>query len=110
MKNEYLMDFLFKKIGEIVRDARGPNRKISDELAIKTILALITAPRAQTALEHANDTALAFVMRAVNRVLLSNSKTPRALLKELMEILSDCSSMVPAHRLGNVWPKKRLDS
>jgi len=38
MKNQYLMDFLFKKIREIVCDARGPHRKISDELAVKTIL------------------------------------------------------------------------
>jgi hypothetical protein len=71
MKNDYLVNFLFKKVREIICDARDPNRKISDELAIKTILALITAPRAQIALEQANDTATAFVMRAVNRVLLS---------------------------------------
>jgi hypothetical protein len=71
---------------------------------VKTIRALVTPPRAQTAFERGNDTVQAFVMRAVNRALLNNSKAPRDLVDELLEITSDF--FVPAHRTGNVWPKK----
>jgi hypothetical protein len=107
MNHDYLVEFLLKKVGEIVCDARGPHRNISDELAVKTIRALITPPRAQTAFDQANDTVQAFVMRSVNRALLSNSKTPpRVLVNELQGIMSDYSSFVSAYRTGNVWPKK----
>jgi hypothetical protein len=106
MKHDYLIEFLLKKVGEILCDARGPHRKISDELAVKTIRALITPPRAQTAFDQANDTVQAFVMRSVNRALLSDSKTPRVLVNELQGIMSDYGSFVPAYKTGNVWPKK----
>jgi hypothetical protein len=106
MRHEHLIEFLIKKVGAILYGARGPHRQISDELAVKTILALIASPRTQVALEQANDKVQAFVMRAVNRVLLSNSKTPRVLVNELQEIISDYTSLEATDRTGSVWPKK----
>jgi hypothetical protein len=35
MKHDYLIEFLLKKVREILRDARGSHRQISDELAVK---------------------------------------------------------------------------
>ena len=71
MKHEHLIEFLLKKVGEILCDARGRHRKISDELAVKTIRALFSPPRAQTAFEQGNDTVQAFVIRGMNRALLN---------------------------------------
>ena len=97
----YLLEFLLTKVGEILCDARGRHRKISDELAVKTIRALFSPPRAQTAFEQGNDTVQAFVIRGMNRALLNNSKSPRVLVDELLDIMLDYKLLVTAHRTGN---------
>ena len=89
MKHELVIELLLKKVREVLSAARGPNRTISDELAVQTIRRLIAAPSAQTALDRGADTVEVFVLRAVNHVLLTNSNTPRVQVDDLLKSMSN---------------------
>jgi hypothetical protein len=62
-------------IKRTLRDAQGilranlpPARNLSDDQAVKSLRAIVRTPQVRQALEHGNDTALCFVLRAVNRI------------------------------------------
>ena len=59
-----------------LREARGilwanlpPACNLPDAQAVKSLQALVRTPQVHQALERGNDTALCFVLRAVNRIL-----------------------------------------
>ena len=59
-------------IKRTLRDAQGilranlpPARNLSDDQAVKSLRAIVRTPQVRQALEHGNDTALCFVLRAV---------------------------------------------
>jgi hypothetical protein len=63
-------------IKRTLREAQGilwanlpPASNLPDAQAVKSLRALIRTPQGQQVLERGNDTALCFVLRAVNRIL-----------------------------------------
>jgi hypothetical protein len=66
-------DLLIKRT---LRDAQGilranlpPAKNLPDAQAVKSLRAIVRTPQIREALERGNDTALCFVLRAVNRIL-----------------------------------------
>ena len=66
-------------IKRTLRDAQGilwanlpPASNLPDAQAVKSLRSLVRTPQGQQVLERSNDTALCFVLRAVNRILSDN--------------------------------------
>ena len=61
----------------ILRANLPPARNLSDDEAVKSLRAIVRTPQVRQALEHGNDTALCFVLRAVNRILSDDDQPNR---------------------------------
>ena len=66
-----------------------PANKLPDDRTVVCLRAIVGAPEVQRALEYCNDTALAFVLRAVNRVLSENPHAHRETINRLWDVLDD---------------------
>ena len=80
-------------IKRTLREAQGilwanlpPASNLPDAQAVKSLRALVRAPQVHQALERGNDTALCFVLRAVNRVL-SDEDRPNTTITQLWDVL-----------------------
>ena len=63
-----------------------PASNLPDAQAVKSLRALVRAPQVHQALERGNDTALCFVLRAVNRIL-SDENQPNTTINQLWDVL-----------------------
>jgi triphosphoribosyl-dephospho-CoA synthetase len=81
MKHDCLIEFLAQKVQEVLRD--NLTSQVSDEIAFKTIRSLIGTPIARVALKRGSDTARAFLVRAVKRVVTDESLPARETLNRL---------------------------
>ena len=80
-------------IKRTLREAQGilwanlpPASNLPDAQAVKSLPALVRAPQVHQALERGNDTALCFVLRAVNRIL-SDEDQPNTTINQLWGVL-----------------------
>ena len=78
-----------------LREAQGilwanlpPASNLPDAQAVKSLRALIRTPQGQQVLERGNDTALCFVLRAVNRIL-SDEDQPNTTIHRLWDVLGE---------------------
>ena len=83
-------------IKRTLREAQGmlsanlpPARNLPDAQAVKSLRALIRTPQGQQVLERGNDTALCFVLRAVNRILSDKDQPDRVTISRLWEVLDE---------------------
>jgi hypothetical protein len=83
-------------IKRTLRDAQGilranlpPARNLSDDQAVKSLRAIVRTTQVQQALEHGSDTALCFVLRAVNRILSDEDQPNRTTINRLWEVLDE---------------------
>jgi hypothetical protein len=79
-----------------LREAQGilwanlpPASNLPDAQAVKSLRALIRTPHGQQVLERGNDTALCFVLRAVNRILSDKDQPDRVTISRLWEVLDE---------------------
>ena len=63
-----------------------PASNLPDAQAVKSLRALVRAPQVHQALERGNDTALCFVLRAVN-CILSDEDQPNTTINQLWDVL-----------------------
>ena len=80
-------------INRTLREAQGilwvnlpPASNLPDAQAVKSLRALVRAPQVHQALERGSDTALCFVLRAVNRIL-SDEDQPNTTINRLWDVL-----------------------
>ena len=64
----------------------APASNLPDAQAVKSLRALVRAPQVHQASERGNDTALCFVLRAVNRIL-SDEDQPNTTINQLWDVL-----------------------
>ena len=83
-------------IRQALRDAQDilwvnlpPNHNLSDDSAVAALRAVIAVPAVQDAIEQGDDTALCFMLRAVNHILRDESENPRKTIDRLWGILDD---------------------
>jgi hypothetical protein len=76
-------------IKRTLRDAQGilranlpPAKNLPDEAIVRT-------PQVREALERGNDTALCFVLRAVNRILSDDDQPDRTTINRLWDVLDE---------------------
>ena len=84
-------------IKRTLRDAQGilranlpQARNLSDDQAVKSLRAIVRTPQVRQALEHGNDTALCFVLRACKFRILSDDDQPnRTTINRLWDVLDE---------------------
>ena len=86
-------DLLIKRT---LRDAQGilranlpPAKNLPDDQAVKSLQAIVRTPQVREALERGNDTALCFVLRAVNRILSDDDQPDRTKINRLWDVLDE---------------------
>src|SRR5262249_21991937 len=75
--------------------------------AVKSLRALVRAPQVHQALERGKDTALCFVLRAVNRIL-SDEDQPNTTINRLWDVLDqpELNSALRQNSCMTLWQKK----
>jgi hypothetical protein len=83
-------------IGRTLRDAQGilranlpPAKNLPDDQAVQSLRAIVRTPQVREALERGNDTALCFVLRAVNRILSDDGQPDRMTINRLWDVLGE---------------------
>ena len=66
-----------------------PASNLPDAQAVKSLRALVRTPQVHQALARGNDTALCFVLRAVNRILSDKDQPDRVTISRLWEVLDE---------------------
>ena len=101
-------------IKRTLREAQGmlwanlpPASNLPDAQAVKSLRALVRAPQVHQALERGNDTALCFVLRAVNRIL-SDEDQPNTTVNQLWDVLDqpELNSDLRQNSRMTLWQKK----
>ena len=99
-------------IKRTLREAQGilwanlpPASNLPDAQAVKSLGALIRTPQGQQVLERGNDTALCFVLRAVNRIL-SDEDQPNTTINRLWDILDQPELNRALRRNSRHWSCK----
>src|ERR1700716_2648733 len=79
-----------------LRDAQGilwanlpPASNLPDAQAVKTLRSLVRTPQGRQVLQRGSDTALCFVLRAVNRILSDEDQPDRVTISRLWEVLDE---------------------
>ena len=79
-----------------LRDAQGilranlpPAKNLPDNQAVKSLRAIVQTPQVRDVLERGNDTALCFVLRAVNRILSEDNQPDRTTINRLWDLLDE---------------------
>jgi hypothetical protein len=83
-------------IKRTLRDALGilwanlpPASNLPDAQAVKSLRSLVRTPQGQRVLERGSDTALCFVLRAVNRILSDEDQPDRVTISRLWKVLDE---------------------
>ena len=83
-------------IKRTLRDAQGilwanlpPASNLPDAQAVKSLRSLVRTPQGRQVLERGSDTALCFVLRAVNRILSDEDQPDRVTINRLWEVLDE---------------------
>ena len=83
-------------IKRTLRDAQGilwanltPASNLPDAQAVKSLRSLVRTPQGRQVLERGSDTALCFVLRAVNRILSDEDQPDRVTISRLWEVLDE---------------------
>jgi hypothetical protein len=83
-------------IERTLRDAQGilranlpPAKNLPDDQAVQSLRAIVRTPQVREVLERGNDTALCFVLRAVNRILSNDDQPDRAKINRLWDVLDE---------------------
>jgi hypothetical protein len=83
-------------IERTLRDAQGilranlpPAKNLPDDQAVQSLRAIVRTPQVREVLERGNDTALCFVLRAVNRILSNADQPDRAKINRLWDVLDE---------------------
>ena len=83
-------------IERTLRDAQGilsanlpPAKNLPDDQAVQSLRAIVRSPQVREVLERGHDTALCFVLRAVNRILSDDGQPDRMTINRLWDVLDD---------------------
>ena len=81
-------------IERTLRDAQGilranlpPAKNLPDNQAVQSLRAIVRTPQLREVLGRGNDTALCFVLRAVNRILADHGQPDRMTINRIRDVL-----------------------
>ena len=88
MRYDLLIERTLRDALGILRANLPPAKNLPDDQAVQSLRAIVRTPQVREALERGNDTALCFVLRAVNRIL-SDEDQPNTTINRLWDILDE---------------------
>ena len=96
-------------IERILREAQGtlranlpPAKNLADDQAVQSLRAIVRTPQVRVLLERGNDTALCFVLRAMNRILSNDDQPDRTTISRLWDALDKLESNHVLHVQRNM--------
>jgi len=89
MQYDRLIERSFRDIQSILRANLPPAKNLPDNQAVQSLRAIVRSPQVRELLERGNDTALCFVLRAVNRILFEDGQPDRMTINRLWDVLDE---------------------
>jgi hypothetical protein len=89
MQYDRLIERSFRDIQSILRANLPPAKNLPDNQAVQSLRAIVRSPQVRELLERGNDTALCFVLRAVNRILFEDGQPGRITINRLWDVLDE---------------------
>ena len=89
MQYDPLIERTLRKAQGILRANLPPAKNLPDNQAVQSLRAIVRTPQVREVLERGNDTALCFVLRAVNRILSNDDQPDRAKINRLWDVLDE---------------------
>jgi hypothetical protein len=87
MQYDRVVEKALRDAQDILRANLPPTHNLPDDGAVFALRKIVRAPRVQEAIEKGSDTALCFVLRAVNRILFDKYLPLRVVLNQLWDVL-----------------------
>jgi hypothetical protein len=87
MQYDLLIERTLREAQGILRANLPPAKNLPDDQAVQSLRAIVRTPHVRGVLERGNDTALCFVLRAVNRILSDDDQPDRMAISQLWDVL-----------------------
>jgi len=88
MQYDRLIERTLREAQGILRANLPPAKNLPDDQAVQSLRAIMRMPQVREVLERGHDTALCFVLRAVNRIL-SDNQPDRTTINRLWDVLDE---------------------
>jgi hypothetical protein len=89
MQYDRLIERTLREAKGILRANFPPAKNLPDDQAVQSLRAIVRTPQVREVLERGHDTALCFVLRAVNRVLSEDGQPDRTTINRLWDVLDE---------------------
>ena len=89
MHYDHLIERTLREAKGILRANLPPAKNLPDNQAVQSLRAIVRAPQIREVLERGHDTALCFVLRAVNRILVDDGQPDRMTINRLWDVLDE---------------------
>jgi hypothetical protein len=87
MQYDPLIERTLREAQGILRANLPPAKNLADDQAVQSLRAIVRTPQVRVVLERGSDTALCFVLRAINRILSDDDQSDRATINQLWDVL-----------------------
>ena len=88
MQYDRLIERTLREAQGILRANLPPAKNLPDDQAVQSLRAIMRMPQVREVLERGHDTALCFVLRAINRIL-SDNQPDRTTINRLWDVLDE---------------------
>ena len=89
MQHDRLIERTLRDAQGILRANLPPAKNLPDHQAVQSLRAMVRTPQVREVLERGHDTALCFVLRAVNRILSDHNQPDRTTINRLWDVLDE---------------------
>ena len=89
MQYDRLIERTLRDAQSILRANLPPAKNLPDDQAVQSLRAIVRSPQVREVLERGHDTALCFVLRAVNRILSDHGQPDRMTINRLWDVLNE---------------------
>jgi hypothetical protein len=89
MQYDLMIERTLRNAQGILRANLPPAKNLPDDQAVQSLRAIVRTPQVREVLERGNDTALCFVLRAVNRILSDDDQPDCTKINRLWDVLDE---------------------
>ena len=89
MQHDRLIERTLRDAQGILRANLPPAKNLPDRQAVQSLRAIVRTPQVREVLERGHDTALCFVLRAVNHILSDDHQPDRTTINRLWDVLDE---------------------
>jgi len=92
MQYDLLIERILREAQGVLRANLPPVKNLPDNQAVQSLRAIVCTPQVRVVLERGNDTALCFLLRAINRILSDEDQPDRTTIDRLWDVLNRVES------------------